>query len=479
MIFGVSKRIYLILCFFFLCARLSATELTTMVTAYNAAKATPILTEQQWVAFTNTNHSKGNIGVGDTATLQIGGVPSGSVSQLTAYISSNKSSGSADVTCCIAHNEQTIASGPFNKWKPSRCWSTDALPFSVKGTWSISPEDTITLTIVGTANSVHLDKMVLTYTQAIPVPHSVSLVWQTPDATWHNQVLQENIPSEGVILPNITNESYIESHFTGNETWIFNGWCAETVLESLDKPLTYDPNKRFYPKEDITLYGLYYGSDEIIDIKQDTSFESGEYALVAAYGNEWRMLSGGVKNGVIRTRAVTISSLDNSQDQTFFLLEPFIPMQDRFRLSFLNDSVTIVHTLSNTGVGFKTKKLTSLITNWALEHKNNHSLCFFSNDTTKSGANYLLWIDRNDLTNDIVAYMGPFLRHTMTTGWLIFDISNIPSTQPTLYFSTQPFQYASLLQLKRYPSFEKYLHKGRVYIQSPTHSFFINGQQLF
>lgn len=464
----MNKRIYLILSFFFLCARLSAMELTATVTAYNAAKATPILTEQQWVAFTNTNHSKGNIGVGDTATLQIGGLPSGSVSQLTAYISSNKSSGSADVTCCIAHNEQTIASGPFNKWKPSRCWSTDALPFSVKGTWSISPEDTITLTIIGTANSVHLEKMVVTYTPAAPQAHCINLTWQTPDGTWHNQTLQETSPEAGLRLPDI-------SPADTSERWFFEGWTPESFLTSSVPPVIYEPGKIIYPTEDMSLYGLYYGCDETIDIVQDTSYSSGEYALLAQYGDTWYMLSGLSQNGSMTAQQTTVQF----RNGRYQLNEQYVDSNHRYIIAFMEDSLSIVHIPSHGRVGYSNKKLATHSSLWAWEPKSQHSLCIYTPDTTKTGANYMLWLDEKD--DNIAACLLPFLRNTMNIGWIMMNLTNVPEHEPDKQYTTQPFDITNLLLhelKKRYPSTEKYLHKGRVYIQSHTHYFYTNGQLL-
>lgn len=442
-------------------------QLSAEVSTYNSATMVNIPCEEAWVSFSNTSHSKGDIRKGDTATWQVGGIPPCQVTAITLTISSNTSSGAGEIQLHLHGTESILAQGIYRLWQGIGDWSTIGVPFTFTSQWSMAEYDTLQVCIIGTENSLHVSRLDITYTTNPPVPHTVTLMWQTNDGVTHTQSVTERAVGTGVDLPRR------DSAIINKDLWTFVGWTTDVTPTSNTH---YErPGTIFYPQHDLTFYALYENKGEQIDIQQDTAHISGEYVIAAKWIDDWRMLYDGTNRESIRTHFTSISQ----HKGIYTLNQAYVDSAARYQVTFQEDSLYIRHIQSQLGIGARNKKLTSQLSAWAWEEKDYHSLCIYLPITTKSGANYMLWM-KESAEQEIVATIGAFQRSSMEQGWLLFPVANVPYLPSETLWSTHPYELTDIPPVNeiKYPSCKKYFIHNQLRLQQGNRIYSPQGQLI-
>lgn len=136
------------------------------VVSYHEATLSGDLHPSMHVTMENSTKSSNRVGEGHTLTLTLSGVPAGWLANVTAWVHSNKASGAGEITVCTSSQEILSRVGTFKEWTGSYsplsvAVVADQLPIQYDGS-------DIVLTIVGTTNSLYLDRLEVTYSKDKP-----------------------------------------------------------------------------------------------------------------------------------------------------------------------------------------------------------------------------------------------------------------------------------------------------------------------
>ena len=213
------------------------------------------------------SYQKGDVREGDVATLSLSHLDGITVEQVEVYLKSNKSSGGGAFT--VTANEETVAakSGMFNEWfgafDNSEYHGLSLLERSVESVQSLN------ISLTGTANSLHIEKYVITYGNA-PARTVTLMNGKDEFAT-----LREETGGQGVVLPSAPDVT----------DWWFKGWCRREFWTESSLPELYHSYNRFYPSEDCTLWAVY---EYIADNEQvyATELQDGDYRYVNSQNNQ-------------------------------------------------------------------------------------------------------------------------------------------------------------------------------------------------
>lgn len=223
------------------------------VVAYNEAKLTGDTWRRMRVSFDNSSHSGGRISEGHTATMIVRGIPNGWITNVTLWMRSNKNSGAGEISVIMGDTTIMSLNGTYADWVGN--YSDSNKPVSTsRQAWEYAGED-IVLTIVGTTNSLYLDRMEISYSDHQPV---------------------------------------------------------------------------FPPKEPDTTF---------IQLIQDTTFVSGDYALVCDLNGQYVVAKGGWINGKY-LEMDSVSVTENEEGLAVWQTNNW-PEKMRYRLTFDEDSVSI------------------------------------------------------------------------------------------------------------------------------------------
>ncbi|MCQ2324319.1 MAG: hypothetical protein MJZ53_05660 [Paludibacteraceae bacterium] len=137
------------------------------VVSYHEATLSGDVSPSMHVTMENSTKSSNRVGEGHTLTLTLSGVPAGWLANVTAWVHSNKASGAGEITVCTSSQEILSRVGTFKEWTGSYsplsvAVVADQLPIPYDGS-------DIVLTIVGTTNSLYLDRLEVTYSKDKPI----------------------------------------------------------------------------------------------------------------------------------------------------------------------------------------------------------------------------------------------------------------------------------------------------------------------
>lgn len=136
------------------------------VVSYHEATLSGDVSPSMHVTMENSTKSSNRVGEGHTLTLTLSGVPAGWLANVTAWVHSNKASGAGEITVCTSSQEILSRVGTFKEWTGSYS------PLSVAVVADQPPiqydGSDIVLTIVGTTNSLYLDRLEVTYSKDKP-----------------------------------------------------------------------------------------------------------------------------------------------------------------------------------------------------------------------------------------------------------------------------------------------------------------------
>ena len=429
----------------------SGARLTAEITAWNSAVLSGDVFEGSYAAFLNTSHRKGSVSKGDTATLVIDGMYGCKVLGLTAWLKSNKSSGAGSLSVSVDGEECLSLSGSFNKWEGSSGYQTSFVPFAAEGEWLVSDGGQIVLQLVSSANSLHLEKLVIDYEAAEPVAHCVTYVWQTADGQGSATDCELN-PGEGVILSGLSEEGVAQ---IGD--WQLAGWTT-TPLDggtTFDMPPAYTPVfKRYHALRDITLYPVYRYVLDVPEIRQAADRRDGEYVIAREWIDGFCMMTGCVSGNYVSS--VPCDILRDNAGSCLFLPE-YVPAESRYQLQFGQDSVSIFHPSSETRIGYSGTRLAANGKKWAVREYDNHSVCFYYDLQGDTLARTLVM--RGDVRDDDNNFLDVFASVRLDMRKIkellfIFEVSDLPLEPVPSLWCGNPFSLTDLQspEQQQYPA---------------------------
>ena len=229
--------------------------------------------------------------------------------------------------------------------------------------------DELTITLIGTQNSLYVDTFVVSWSPAA----AREVVLMKGDAAV--DTLREANGGEGVLLPAMDDE----------KEWTFVGWARSAFWQTSEKPIVYNANSTFYPEADCSLWAVYRYEDSAESTYQ-TELVSGTYLYV----NE---TTGMALTGVPVEGRMGYNNVNTADTDQHYHVE------------FMTESTaTITHEDSNTPIGYDnySPKLTTKASVWNVYHEGDQMLFW----ATISNKNYVLWLNVYDTQNSGSVYAG-------------------------------------------------------------------------
>ena len=312
------------------------------------------------VEYSNT-YQKGDVRKDDVAALmlrELGGI---AVEKVVAYVRSNASGGAGNFE--VRANGYTVGqkSGTFKDWTGAYDSQNYHAITLVSG--SVANVYSLTIQLIGTANSLHIEKFVVTYGDS-PAKSVTLMSGATPMDT-----LREETGGSGVLLPRMENQ----------DRWQFVGW-SDIEFEKLDEmPPLYKAYEMFYPEENCTLWAVYFYNDTP-DRAYVTDLVDGEYLYV---NRAFDISLNGVPDAESGKMAWNITDVhDENQYYTISFASP--------------DTAYITHSKTGNPIGYAGTKMAIKPSPWLVYHQGDETLFYaFIN-----GKNYVLWLNICDGNNE-------------------------------------------------------------------------------
>ena len=435
----------------------SAIVITAEITAWNKAELTGDLAGTETITFANSYHSKGNVRKGDTATLVIGGLRKSHISTVEVWVKSNKNSGAGNLQVKIGNQTALTRQGEYNKWQGTASYSTEYLPFSNSGNWLVTSEDNIILTLIGTTNSLSLNKIVVTYEPTVPEPYCVNLVTASGNIN-----LCEQEAEKGIVLPTLKDKNL---DIVGD--WQLIGWSeSETNAPVSTTPQYHKISSAYFPQKNTTLYPVYKQSNEVQAIEIDMQRQTGEYILAKKYyDGSFIMFNGSVTNRYVYTSPCNIS-YDN--DSIAYLYATAISDENRYRMEFEDDSVSILNVASGKYLGYSSSGFQSGKRKWKVIEQGHHSVFLCCEDKyngTGRGINDKFVNDEDGNETDVF-YIATLKYNPDYDFILLFEISGLPSKESVAQYTSHPELYSSVSIQHTDIQPQKEIRNGRLYIRN-------------
>ena len=283
--------------------------------------------------------NKGSVTSKDTATLSLSGLDGVQVEKVLVYLRSNKSAGAGVITMTADGQQLYSKQGTYEDWFGAYD-NTNYQPIGWSGTKKVNA---LEVQIIGTTNSLHIEKYEITWTQA--QEHSVTLM--------KGDSLVETLHGTTVELPVMDDVN----------NWHFEGWTtAPFYQKGFEEDALYSGT--YKPTADIVLWAV-YSYRHTIEEAQVTELEDG-YFIYANMQNSMAM-SGGVTSGVIGS--------DPISESPYYLVE------------FSEDQQTATIQVSdNVYIGFSGKTIASKKSQWQVYHEGTKTAFY----TTYNSETYML-----------------------------------------------------------------------------------------
>lgn len=302
----------------------------------------------------SSSQGKGNVGAGDVAQLRLTEMGGIVLEKVEVYVKSNASGGAGSFTVRTHQGTVTLASksGTFKDWFGD--WDNTNYHALTLVNQSVANVYDLTIHLQGTANSLHIEKYVLTYADA--PARTVTLM--NDNAVFGS--LKESKGGNGVTLPAMDPIG----------DWWFVGWSETEFGLQAEEPTLLKANTKYYPDEDGTLWAVYqYNADPSKGFV--TELESGVYRYVNS-ANELA-LSGVPVSG--RMESVASDVFDDNQ---------------YYEIEFVGtDTAYITHLTSGKPVGYNGTALAEKASPWLVWHQNEETLFY----TVVNGKNWVFWLN--------------------------------------------------------------------------------------
>lgn len=314
------------------------------------------------VSYANT-YNKGQVLAGDVATLTLSHMDGIMINGIEVYVKSNKSGGAGTFT--VTANGQTTATktGTFKDWfgayDNENYHALSLLTNAMKGMNDLS------ITLVGSANSLHIEKYVISWTTR--PAHTVTLM----NGSRVYATLTEEAGMQGVLLPSMPDTAQ----------WQFIGWSSREFWETPDELyMLYPAGERFYMNEDRTLWATYRFKC-VPEEEYMTDLESGVYQYVN------------------RAASIALTGVPEDGWMEFDIVKHNAPEQ-YYAVTFASpDTAYIVHEATGTPIGYSGTDMAAVASPWLVYHDGEETL-FYMTSGTKT---YVLWLNIMDAYGEIYA----------------------------------------------------------------------------
>ncbi len=302
------------------------------------------------VSYANTGQ-KGDVTAGQVATLSLAHLDGIDIEQITVYVKSNKSSGAGVFTVTADGQMIALKSGTFKEWTGSWDNTTyhpiDLLQSSQKSVTELE------ITLTGTANSLHIERYEIQWTQAMP--HTVTFM--RGDRVYTTRTEPEG--NGGIYLPSVPDSA----------EWKFRGWSETEFWGTATLPELYPANAKCYPMEDCTLWAVFEYSTGEQETGYATVLTDGEYRYVNSVNNT--VLTGVPAEGIIGNAVLNLSD----ENQVYS-----IAFQD-------STTATITHMATGTPIGYSGTQMAINSAPWKVYHEGEETIFYIEN----KGKIYVLW----------------------------------------------------------------------------------------
>lgn len=295
-------------------------------------------------------YQKGDVRANDTASISFANMGAISIERIEVYVKSNKTAGAGNFT--VVANSETVATktGTFKDWTGaydnSEYHAISLLSSPLANVRNLSIE------LVGTTNSLHIEKYVIQYTQA--PPRTVTLMAGGTEFA----VMKETAGGKGIELPILPDV----------ENWHFMAWTANPFNQISTMPTSWINAGWYMPQEDCTLWAVY----EYKKVEEQlivTNLQNGIYVYTNLAENG-RTMSGSVIDGMADSEELDL------QD-----------MNQWYEVNFEADGTATIQTLNNDYIGFSGTKLSPVKSYWQVFHEGNKTAFY----TIVDEKTYILW----------------------------------------------------------------------------------------
>ena len=301
-------------------------------------------------------YQKGQVRAGDTATLHVSGLDGITIEKVDVYLKSNKSSGAGVLTMTMDGQEMWRMEGDYKSWFGDYN-NSDFQPIGWSGAQTAS---TLDVQLVGTANSLHILKYEITWTQTPTQTYTVTLM--QGDETYGS------LQGAKVTLPWLDDV----------DEWQFAGWSENAFYETLDMPSNLLIGE-IQPTADMTLWAVYQ-RDMTPPMPYETELYDGEFMYVER--RHLYAMSGGVVNGMVD--ANSMDPYDNSQ---------------AYEISYDTDgraTIRLLYVYGEEYIGFDGTQLANTASKWNVYHDEDKTAFY----TTVGNKTYMLMPGMWDMPND-------------------------------------------------------------------------------
>ncbi len=386
--------------------------LTAIVTSYNSAQLTGTVPLGTKVNFDNSSHSGSRVGVGQTAQMLITGLPQGWITSMTVYAHSNKTSGAGELTLSVGDSTYLHYTGTMEDWI-GHYTETD-VPLSTSCAAISYCQEPILVTLTGTTNSLYLTQVAITFSTSAPPCDTIYLsYWDANipvlDTLW------EMVSGTGIDLPTCP------TIYRSDSDWVHVGWVTQASMDTLLPPTYLPCGMTYHAAQHKHLWALYqYSSTH--RLYSDTTYQSGEYALVRTNG---MMAQGGWKKNKIAHDTITLMKAE----QTYLWTADSVAKANRYNLDFDQDSVTIqvLGAQSTEWLGYAGDKTTTSPTPWAWKRAAEGSIYLYHDmqqDPQHGAYAYTIGIEGTE-TETTIQHRQSLWRET-DTYWLLFPTLHTP-----------------------------------------------------
>lgn len=352
------------------------------------------------VNYANTG-TKGNVEAGDKATLSLSGLENIQLESVTLYLKSNMDAGAGVITMTADGASLYSKSGTYKDWFGFyNITSYQPIGWSGKKTLN---QGTLVIEVDGTANSLHIEKYEIHYTQAPERPYTVTLVMDGAQ-----KQITESEAGSGVVLPLCPDV----------DGWYWDGWSTAPIAEQTTfQPYLLYAGDTIYPKKDLMLWAVWTDVMPPTWEKQ-TQPESGYYSFEV---HNKILYSGVDKNGLV-------PMIDAGM----------VYMNSIYYIDFITDSTCTIEVAGgqNNYIGYDmtTKTLKDAPSVWKCKVLQDSTWLFFA---AQDGEDYWMMYQK---MMDYNAWLSDYtLGDNPNNGWSLYAL---PDPHETIHWWSYPVTHA-------------------------------------
>lgn len=235
-------------------------------------------------------YQKGDVRANDTATLKVSGLDGITIEKVDIYLKSNKDKGAGSITMSADGTEFYHVEGTYKDWFGAYN-NTD---YQAKGWSGEKSVNDLTIQVIGTTNSLHIEKYEITW-NSTPVVYDVKLMDGTDSVT--------TLHGDKVDLPVMEDK----------DDWHFVGWSAVEYYETQDVGIEIYTGV-YKPSADVTLWAI-YRYEKPLEQRIVTDLQNGLYLYVDM--SSGRAMDGGVANGEAGSNVIDVTNAMQWYQVTF------------------------------------------------------------------------------------------------------------------------------------------------------------------